>query len=197
MTTPTISRRDILHGTSALIVSFDFGKAAHAQDKFLGKTVEGGEVDSFLAIAPEGSATVFTGKVDLGTGLRIAVRQMAAEELGLPIGRVDLVEGDTLLTPDQGRTGGSSGLTQGGAGVRQAAATAREHLVALGAEKLKRPASELQLAGGQVRPKTGGTGVGLGELIGGKRFALKVNPKVGLKDPATYSVVGKPLPRPD
>src|SRR5262245_8318482 len=175
MTTPTISRRDILHGTSALIVSFDFGKAAHAQDKFLGKTVEGGEVDSFLAIAPEGSATVFTGKVDLGTGLRIAVRQMAAEELGLPIQRVELIEGDTALTPDQGRTGGSSGLTQGGVGVRQAAATAREQFIALGAARLNRPAAELDLVDGTVGPKSGGSGVGIGELVGGKKLSLKLN----------------------
>src|SRR4051794_15421807 len=200
----TISRRDILRSGSALIVAFAMGPVvrrgkaqATGEAKYLGKPVDGTEVDSFLAIHPDGSATVFTGKVDLGTGLRIAVRQMAAEELGLPIGKVDLVEGDTLLTPDQGRTGGSSGLTQGGVGVRQAAATAREHLVALGAERIKRPASDLVLAAGQVKPKAGGSGVAIGELIGGKRFTLKVNPKVVLKDPATYTIVGKPLARPD
>ncbi len=194
----TLSRRDILRAGSALIVSFAMrtGRAADA-GKFAGKPVDGTEVDTFLAIHPEGGATIFTGKVDLGTGLRIAVRQMAAEELGLPIEKVDLVEGDTLLTPDQGRTGGSSGLTQGGTGVRQAAATARERLVALGAERLKRPASELVLAGGQVRPTAGGNGVAIADLIGGKRFELKVNPKVTLKDPKTYTVVGKALPRPD
>lgn len=197
MTTPTLSRRDILRGTSALLVSFAFGKAAHGQDKFLGKTVDGAEVDSFLAIATDGSATVFTGKVDLGTGLRIAVRQMAAEELGLPIQRVELVEGDTALTPDQGRTGGSSGLAQGGVGVRQAAATAREHFIALGAARLNRPAGELDLVAGMVRPKSGGSGVSIGELVGGKKLSLKLDPKVALRNPATYSIVGKPLPRPD
>lgn len=200
-----LSRRDILRGGSALIVGFAMspvgarrGAAQTSGDaKYRGKPVDGAEVDSFLAIHPDGAATVFTGKVDLGTGLRIAVRQMAAEELGLPVGKVELVEGDTLLTPDQGRTGGSSGLTQGGVGVRQAAATAREKLVALGAERLKRPESDLVLANGEVRPKAGGAGVGIGELIGSRRFALKVNPKVALKDPATYTVVGKPMPRPD
>jgi CO/xanthine dehydrogenase Mo-binding subunit len=199
MSTITISRRDILRAGSALIVSFAIRLPARAADatKFAGKPVDGAEIDSFLAIHPDGSVTVFTGKVDLGTGLRIAVRQMAAEELGLPIGKVDLVEGDTLLTPDQGRTGGSSGLTQGGVGVRQAAATARERLVALGAERLNRPASELVLADGQVRLQNGGAGVAIGELIGGKRLNLKVNPKVALKDPKTYTVVGKPLSRPD
>jgi CO/xanthine dehydrogenase Mo-binding subunit len=199
-----LSRREILRSGSALIVGFAIAPSARraaAQGpeaaKSLGKSVDITQVDSFLAIHPNGSATVFTGKVDLGTGLRIAVRQMAAEELGLPIEKVELVEGDTLLTPDQGRTGGSSGLTQGGAGVRQAAATAREKLVALGADRLKMPASDMVLSGGQVRPKAGGPGVPIGELIGGKRFDLKVNGKVELKDPATYTVVGKPLPRPD
>ena len=200
-TSTTVSRRDILRGGSALIVSFALSRRGLADSasaaRFAGKPVDGTEVDSFLAIHPDGSATVFTGKVDLGTGLRIAVRQMAAEELGLPVEKVELIEGDTQLTPDQGRTGGSSGLTQGGVGVRQAAATARERLVAMGAERLQRPAAELALAGGQVRPKSGGGGVAIGDLIGGKRFALKVNPKVVLKDPATYTIVGKALPRPD
>jgi CO/xanthine dehydrogenase Mo-binding subunit len=206
-TSSNLSRRDILRTGSALLIGFAIdpisirrAKAAGPDDaasKFAGKPVDGTEVDSFLAIHPNGSATVFTGKVDLGTGLRIAVRQMAAEELGLPIEKVDLIEGDTLLTPDQGRTGGSSGLTQGGVGVRQAAATAREQLISLGAAKFHQDAAGLVLAGGQVRPKAGGSGIGIGELIGGKRLSLKVNPKVLLKDPATYTVVGKPLLRPD
>src|SRR5581483_5670741 len=102
-----------------------------------------------------------------------------------------------LLTPDQGRTGGSSGLTQGGVGVRQAAATARERLLELGAQRLRRPASELLLSNGQVRPRAEGPGVAVSELVGQNRFSLKVNPKVALKDPASYAVVGKPLPRPD
>jgi CO/xanthine dehydrogenase Mo-binding subunit len=205
--TSNLSRRDILRGGSALIITFAIrpisvrraaaGESDDAEAKFAGKPVDGTEVDSFLAIRPDGSATLFTGKVDLGTGLRIAVRQMAAEELGLPVERVDLIEGDTLLTPDQGRTGGSSGLTQGGIGVRQAAATAREQLLSLGAAKLERSAGELILADGQVRPKAGGTGVSIGELIGGERLSLKVNPKVALKEPATYTVVGQPLLRPD
>ena len=59
-------------------------------------------VDSFLAVNADGSVTVFCGKVDLGQGLRIAMRQMAAEELGIGVDRINLVEGDTDLTPDRG-----------------------------------------------------------------------------------------------
>src|SRR4029079_6630616 len=96
-----------------------------------GKPLDPTEVDSFLAIHADGTVTVYTGKVDVGTGLRIAVAQIAAEELGVPAERVSVVDGDTGLCPDQGGTGGSTGLTQGGAGVRRAAATARQALLDL------------------------------------------------------------------
>ena len=66
---------------------------------------------------------------------------MAAEELGIPVERITLVEGDTALTPDHGGTGGSTGIPQGAVAVRQAAATARQALLSLGAEQLKRPAT--------------------------------------------------------
>ena len=196
------SRRDILKG-GALLIGFCFhpglSQTASGQpvQVLTGKPVDGAEVDSFLVIHKDGTVTVFTGKVDLGTGLRIAVRQMAAEELGLTTDKVHLVEGDTALTPDQGRTGGSSGLTQGGVGVRQAAATARLKLLQLASDKLDRPLSDLVLFEGTIRPSKGGKGVTLAELVGDKPMELKVNPKATLKDPATYTVVGKALPRPD
>ncbi len=198
-------RRDLFKSGGALIVGFLFNPALprHAVAQTVEKTgvvpkpLDIREVDSFLALHKDGSVTVYTGKVDLGTGLRIAVRQMAAEELGLPIARVDLVEGDTALTPDQGRTGGSSGLTQGGVGVRQAAATARQRILELAGQKLDRPVSSLVLADGRIRPKSGGDGIALADLVADNRFELKVDPKVALKDPATYTVVGKSIPRPD
>lgn len=202
MKTTTFSRRDLLKAGGALVVSFSFAKRAIAQtpsaaDATLGKPLDLKEVDSFLAIHADGSATVYTGKVDLGTGLRVAIRQMAAEELGLPVERVALVEGDTALTPDQGSTGGSTGLTRGGVEVRQAAATARQAIIALGAAQLQRPAAELTIADGQVRPASGGNGVGIASLVGGKRLSLQVDAKAPLRPPAQYTVVGKPVLRPD
>lgn len=65
-------------------------------------------VDGYIAVNADGSVTIYSGKVDLGQGLRIAIPQMAAEELGIGVERVLVVEGDTALTPDQGATGGSS-----------------------------------------------------------------------------------------
>jgi CO/xanthine dehydrogenase Mo-binding subunit len=155
------------------------------------------QVDAFIAINGDGTVTLFCGKVDLGTGLRIAMRQILAEELGVKVDGIKLIEGDTALTPDQGRTAGSNGIQRGGVQIRQAAATARKALIELGAKKLNMPAGDLTTADGQVRPKAGGAGVKFAELLAGNKFDLQLDPKAPLKDPNTYTIVGKPLPRPD
>ena len=113
------------------------------------------QVDSFLAIRSDGTVVVHSGKVDLGTGHRIAMRQMVGEELGVGVDRIELIEGDTALTPNQGPTAGSSGIMRGGVELRQAAATAREALLAMAAERLQAPAGELTLADGEVRAADG------------------------------------------
>ena len=200
-----VSRRDFLLTGGAVLVGFSLRsslpKFVLAQDALttsdLGKPVDPHQVDSFLAFHADGSVTIYTSKVDVGTGLRIAMSQMTAEELGVPVESVSIVEGDTALVPDHGGTGGSSGIPRGAVDVRQAAATARQAILNLGAAELKRPANELTIAAGMVRPAAGGAGVSIARLIGGKRLNLQVDAKAPLKDPATYTIVGKPLLRPD
>src|SRR5579872_3078470 len=187
-TVTSISRRDLLQRGSVLIVSFALGgisrvSAQDAPAADLGKPLDPREVDSFFAFHADGSVTLYTSKVDVGTGLRIALRQMAAEELGVPVDRITIVEGDSARVPDQGGTGGSTGIPRGGVEIRQAAATAREALLTLAADRLQRPAAELTIADGEVRPAGGGTGIGIGALIGGKRLSLQSDPKAPLKDP--------------
>ena len=126
-----------------------------------------------------------------------AFRQIAAEELGIPFERFTLVEGDTATVPNHGGTGGSSGIPRGGVDIRQAAATARQALLQMGAKQLNRPTSELTIQDGEVCPIAGGKGVTVASLIGGRQFDLKVDSKAPLKDPATYTVVGKPILRSD
>ena len=202
----TMTRRDLLKTGGALVVSFAFGAAlprrgsaqAPAAAANAGKPLDPSEVDSFLAIHADGSVTVFTSKPDVGTGLRIAMIQMVAEELGVPTDRISIVDGDTAVCPDQGGTGGSTGLTRGGTEIRQAAATARQALIALGAAQLNRPAADLTISDGQVRPSAGGgAGIGVGTLVTGRRLSVKTDPKAPLTSPSRYTVVGKPLPRPD
>jgi CO/xanthine dehydrogenase Mo-binding subunit len=195
-----LSRRAVLAG-GALTVSFALAGArlkALAQGAAAApRSVDPKEVDAFLAVNGDGTVTLYTGKVDLGQGLRIAMRQIAGEELGIGVDMIKYVEGDTALTPDQGRTSGSNGIQRGGMQIRQAAATARAALIELAAQRLNVKGDDLVASNGEVRRKSGGTGVRFADLIGGRNFNLKLDPKAPLKDPATYTLVGKPLARPD
>jgi CO/xanthine dehydrogenase Mo-binding subunit len=191
-----ISRRDALLGSGALVVGFSLaGPLADALAQDPSKPLALTEVDSFLAIDKAGKVTVYSGKVDLGTGVSTALRQIVAEELDVPIAWVELIEGDTALTPDQGTTWGSLSIQVGGMQLRQAAAAARQALLAEAAKKLG--TSDLTVADGVV--SGGGKKVSYGELIGGKSFALTLDPKQPVKEkaPAEYKIVGKPQPRVD
>jgi len=199
---PSLPRREFLQAGGALVVGFSLPAPAFAQrlpgvDAAVGKSLDTNAVDGFISINADGTVTIFSGKVDLGQGLRIAIPQMAAEELGIGVERIAMIEGDTALTPDQGPTAGSSGIMRGGVQIRQAAATARETLIAMVAARANTPAAEFDTVDGEVRLKSGGAGIGFGQLVGDKRFDVNVDPKAKLRDPASYTVVGKSIARPD
>ena len=192
-TMTSLSRRGILKmAAGVVVVRFALGQP----NGDASKSLDSSEVDSFLAIHSDGSVTIYTSKVDVGTGLATAFRQTAAEELGIPVERFTVIEGDTALTPDHGGTGGSSGIPRGAADIRRAAATARQALLDLGAKQLNHPASELTIAGGEVTHSSGQR-ITVASLVAGKRLGVKVNANAPLKNPSTYTVVGKPILRAD
>jgi nicotinate dehydrogenase subunit B len=195
-----LSRREFVRDTGALIVGFSLiaavpGCIAGRTSK--GKTVALDQVDAFLAIDAHGNVTVYSGKVDLGTGVRTAMTQIAAEELDVPLARVDVIEGDTALTPDQGPSYGSLSIQNGGMQIRQAAATARQALLKDAARRLDVPPGDLVVENGTVRSRTSGKAITYGALIGGRTFALTVDAKAPLKAPASYTIVGQPVARLD
>src|SRR5207253_2371659 len=201
---PMISRRDFLAAGGVLIVGLGLdgvdrvlAQTIPNADRFLGKSLAPDAVDSFLAVHADGSVTLFVGKVDIGTGGRIAMRQIVGEELDVPLERIAMIEGDTALTPNQGATAGSYGIARGGTQLRQAAATARQALLAQAAQRLGRPAGDLQIVDGVVRAKDGTGAVTYGELIGDRAFNLKVDGGAPLKAPQSFRFIGKSLPRPD
>ncbi len=188
-----LGRRGLLTAGIGLVVAFALPRAAAASPR----TLANDTVDGFIAIGRDGGVTVYSGKVDIGTGVRIAYRQMVAEELGIGVDRITLIEGDTALTPDQGGTGGSTGIQVGGVTLRRAAATARQALIQMAVARLQIPAAELEAIDGEVREKSGGPGISFSELIGDRGFELNLDPNAPLKDPSDYRIVGKPLQRPD
>ncbi len=190
------SRRDFLKTSGMLIVTFSVAGAA-MKTSAAPKTVALDQVDGFLAIDATGKVTVFSGKVDLGTGIYTALTQIAAEELSVPMDKVEMIQGDTLLTPDQGPTYGSLSIQVGGMQLRQAAATAREALLGRAAEKLGMAKDKLDAKDGQIMPLGGGTSISYGQLVDGKHFEMKVDAKAPAKNPASYTIVGTSVSRLD
>ena len=199
MNAPILSRRDVLKASGALIVGFSLPELPQAfgQAATRAKTVAPTEVDAFLAIDPRGTVTVYSGKVDLGTGVRTALTQMVAEELDVPLTSVTIIEGDTALTPDQGPTFGSLSIQNGGVQIRQAAATARRALLEEAGKRLSIMPNELLTENGMVRTASADKKITYGELIGGREFSLKLDPTAPTKDPQSFRIVGHSVPRLD
>src|SRR5260221_13696289 len=155
-----IDRRSLLQATGALIVTFSLMPGlARAQSVSAAKTVSLDRVDGFVAIDRDGSVLVYSGKVDLGTGVRTALTQIVAEELDVPMSRITVVQGDTALTPDQGTTSGSLSIQNGGMQLRRAAATARRALLEKAAAELALDASEIGRASCRERGEISGGAV--------------------------------------
>ncbi|MGD0750765.1 MAG: molybdopterin cofactor-binding domain-containing protein [Anaerolineales bacterium] len=155
-------------------------------------------LDDWLEINPDGTVTAFSGKVELGTGVRTALAQIVAEELDLPLERVQMVMGDTERTPDEGYTAGSMTVSSSGTALRNAAALARRTLLEMAAERLDARPDELTVQAGLIsvirHPERKVT---YAALMGGKPFNLDVSGDAPLKDPKTYTIVGSSTPRAD
>ncbi|HTE46770.1 MAG TPA: molybdopterin cofactor-binding domain-containing protein [Gemmatimonadaceae bacterium] len=198
--TSALSRRDFIARTGVLVVGFSLGahKVLDAAAAYVPSHLPpaANQLDSWLVVAADGSVTVFCGKVELGTGVSTALRQIVAEELDVPFERITWVQGDSDRTVDQGSTVGSQSVKRGGAQLRQAAAEARAALLELASAKHGVPATSLVVSNGSITV-SGSTNnsVTFGDLIGGKRFDRAVTGKATVKRPSEYKVVGKPVLR--
>ena len=124
-----ISRRGFLAGSGALVVSFSlFTPFARSQQQeaqtggaeprnkapLPGSLKDAPFLDSWLRIDAKGNITVFTGKAELGQGIKTALIQIVAEELPIGIARIRLVTADTAMTPNEGYTAGSQSMQNSG-----------------------------------------------------------------------------------
>ena len=216
MASHSISRRDLLRLAGGLFVGFnlfDPGRSLLAQGLQGGTPLSsaGGlpadQLDSWLAIAQDGTVSVFTSKVDLGTGTGTALGQIVAEELDVAISTINMVIGDTTRSVDQGRTSASRTLERAGPQMRQAAAAARQELLQRAALRLGAPAGQLIVADGVVSVAgNAASNISYAALVGGQRldtkvaasgeqWDLRIAPEVTSKDPKDYTIVGTSVPR--
>jgi nicotinate dehydrogenase subunit B len=199
------SRRNFLKSSGALIVGFTVGGAVKtAQAQGLSRGMAGApppnQVDSWIAIAADGSITAYTGKEELGQGISLAQWQLVAEELSVPMNRIKLIYCDTAFTPDQGVTSGSQShpANFNHTNLAQAGATARQALMQLASQRLGVPVEQLAAKDGVISVKGDPSKKATyGELVGGKKFNMVLDGKAKRKHPSEWTVLGKPIPRPD
>ena len=165
-------------------------------ESFLGNLAN--SLDAWLRIEADGSITAFSGKVELGTGVRTALAQIVAEELDVPFDRVNMIMGDTAQTPDEGYTAGSMTIISSGSALRNAAAEARQILLEKASEHLDADSGELLVKDGVISVQNDPSrSISYAGLMGGKRFNHSVSGTAPLKSPQDYQVVGKHIPRVD
>jgi nicotinate dehydrogenase subunit B len=155
-----------------------------------------GSFETFIRISADGSVTAFNGHVDLGTGIRTALGQIVAEELDVSFARVVVVLGDTAHVPNQGPTIASETIQITAVPLRNAAAQARQFLLARAAERLEQPAESLMIEDGLIRGRDNRS-VSYGELIGDETIRLELSDDVPVKAVSAYSIVGQSMPRVD
>ncbi len=153
-------------------------------------------LDSWIRIDADGSITVFTGKAELGQGFKTAFQQIAAEELDVPFESLKVITADTHLTANEEYTSGSHSVQDSGTAIQNAAAQARELLLAEAARRLDLPAEALRTENAAVISPDGKR-LGYGELVAAGMLHVQAQPKSKLKDPTTFKVMGQPLPRVD
>jgi nicotinate dehydrogenase subunit B len=192
-----LARRAVMLGGGGLIVATILPNAVAAPDAQLpGSLAHTPQLDAWVRIDPNGSITAFTGKAELGQGLRTALIQIVAEQLDVAPARVALITADTTRTPDEGFTAGSHSMQDSGTALMNAASQARQLLLDAAAGQLGVGVETLSVANGVVHAPNGAMRH-YGALAEALSLAVQAQPVSPLKDPATYRVMGTNLPRVD
>jgi len=208
MTAIIASRRHVLAGTGALIVSFSsatklLGEAARQggpeqteKPPLPGSLKANPRLDSWVRIEADGSITIFTGKAELGQGIKTALLQVAAEQLDVPLASLKLITADTSITPNEGFTAGSRSMQDSGSAILHAAAQARAILLATAGERLGVAPSELKTQNGTVIAPSG-SNIRYRELVSDELLEVEAQPQSHLKEPGTFRIIGNSAQRVD
>lgn len=206
----TLHRRQFLQASGYLSIGFVlFGCSPEKQDvaegspesyaiNFPGSPPPAEDrIDAWLHILDDSSIQIRTGRMELGQGLTVVMQQVAGEELTISPEHIQVQLADTALTPNEGYTAGSRGVSRGAMSVRQAAAAARQRLLELAAEQWQVDLAVLTLSNGQVTHSQTGKSISFGELLTNRQLSTTIPEEVILKPKAAYQWVGQSTPHPD
>ena len=215
------SRKGFVKGSGALIVGFSvagagFATKAAAKTAAMSPFQSAGppnptQVDSWIVIHPDNTASIYTGRMEFGHGSSVGLLQIAGEELSMDFDQLDFVRADTNLVPSTGGEDASTSIKNAGLYLRAASAAAANKLLTLGSVNLGVPVASLSVASGVI--SGGGKSVTYGDLIGGQLFSVTA-PSItassslaaggglqpgagGTKPVSEYTLVTKDVPRLD
>ncbi len=207
---PKLNRRKFLQQSGHLLIGFSMfpmvmckngsedGDQTDEESTLPGSLKDNAAIHGWIRLDTAGTVTVLTGKMEIGQGIRTALLQMAAEELDVSMGRMQLIMADTAQTADERYTSGSASIESSGKAIRNAAAEARHQLLKLGEVHLGVPAAQLVVADGIVQVQGNRQQkVSYWQLLKGKKLEGEVTGNAALKDPAHYKIVGMPVHRKD
>jgi nicotinate dehydrogenase subunit B len=204
--TSSVSRRNLLKASGLMVVGFGMGSSAgraqisigSVSPQIAGPTAANSELDSWIAIRADNTATLYFGRGEFGQGTLTSMLMIAAEELDLTMRQVSAHPLDTTVTRDQGMQVSSSSIEGAAPSLRAAAAEARQALLQLAATRLGTTEDKLRVSAGVVsvvdKP---GRSVTYGELLGDNRFNIKVSGTARLKSRKSYELVGTRVARVD
>ena len=201
----TLSRRTVLSAGGVLIVGFSLQpRRALAQGPGgtgpqpppRGSLAVTPWLDSWIRIASDGLVTVFTGKAELGQGIKTALIQLAAEELAVEPASLHLVTADTALTPNEGYTAGSHSMQDSGTAIMNAAAQAHAILRERAAKQWQIPSERVTAHGGAM-VSDDGRRLDYGTLVSDEMLHVQVEPQPDVLHQRSYQFIGKSVPRVD
>jgi len=173
------SRKSFLRGGGALVVGFSLagtalaGKSQAADSPYASNApYDRNALDSWIVIHADNTASILTGRTELGQGSATGFLMIAAEELGMDVSQLRWVDPDTNVTPNNGTTSASSSMRSYSTFVRGAAVAARQALLGLASTRLGVAVDSLTINSGVV--SGGGRSVKYGELLGNKPFNLQM-----------------------
>ncbi len=199
------TRRNFIKNTALVSVGFSFmsttliacAKAEGKNGAALPAKVlaDKDQIDAWLQVLENGRIRVLTGRMELGQGVRVAMMQVAAEELNTTLDQIEVRLAETGVTPDEGYTAGSRSMEQGAMSVRYAAATAREILIETAAKKWDVEKETLSIENGRIF--TSEQKMTFSEVLEGTQLTTTIDESVALWGKTKRKWVGQPIPRQD
>jgi isoquinoline 1-oxidoreductase len=186
---------------AGLLLAVSVAPALAQQRRGRGGGGGAGNIAARVHLGKDGTITVMTGKVEGGQGARAELSEAAAEELRVPVGRIQLVMADTGLVPDDGVTAGSGSTPRTVPAVRHGAAAAREVLVGFAAKRWGVERSMVQVQDGKATRTSSQDSLSYADLAAdadaAKALDQAVPSDVALTAVAEWKVLGQPTPRPN